>query len=175
MSDAGFAGETPSAAPSSSQPSPPSTWPSLPQKKRALILVLTGVSVLIAFFAITTVIGARALEGESVEAQVSHSGNPIERLVSESVDDLNVTKTRDSLRLRFTFNTARGQVCGVCQFSIGMADADGDMIDRFITDRVHNLWQDWREPRPQHVDLRYEVNPGIARRTRYVTLRVVYR
>jgi hypothetical protein len=66
-------------------------------------------------------------------------------------------------------------MCGVCQFYIGLADADGNLIDRIVTNRVHDLWANWRDPSPQDVQLTYEINPGIARRTRYIEVRVLYR
>lgn len=147
---------------------------SAPSGRRALIIAAAGVLVLLAFIGGTTAIGSRSLAGEEVDAHVSHSGNAVEQLVSESIESLTVRKTDDTLRLHFRFNPTRGQMCGVCQFYVGLADADGNVIDRIVTNRVHDLWGNWRDPLPQDVQLTYEINPGIARRTRYVTMRVLY-
>jgi hypothetical protein len=154
---------------------PQATAASAPSGRRALIIAAAGVLVLLAFIGGTTAIGSRILAGEEIEGQVSHSGNAAEQLVSQSIEGLTVRKTADTLRLHFTFNPTRGQVCGVCQFYVGMADADGVQIDHFVTNRVHDLWENWRDLSPQDVQLGYEINPGIARRTRYVTVKVLYR
>ncbi len=148
--------------------------PAAPQKRRALIIVGVGVFVLFAFIGGTTAIGSRILAGDAVEARVSHSGNPVEQMVSNSIEGLTARKTDDTLRLHFTFNPTRGQMCGVCQFYVGLADVDGNLIDHIVTNRVHDLWQNWRDSSPQDVELTYEINPGIARRTRYVAMRVLY-
>lgn len=155
------------------------SWSSLSQMKRALILCGGGVLLLLGYAVLVlasswTLGRGGAQSGDEVEAQVARVGDPLEQIVATSIRDFRVWKTHDTLRLRFEYDPAKGQMCGVCRFAITMSDADGNLINSFTTNRVHDLWSDWREPSPQHVELVYQINPGIARRTRYVAMRVIY-
>ncbi len=155
------------------------SWSSLSQKKRALILCGGGVLLLLGYAVLVLASSwsderSGVQSGDEVEAQVARVGDPLEQIVATSIRDFRVWKTHDTLRLRFEYDPVKGQMCGVCRFAITMSDADGNRIDSFTTNRVHDLWSDWREPSTQHVELVYQINPGIARRTHYVAMRVIY-
>ena len=154
-----------------------SGWSSLPQNAKRIIAVA-----LVAFFLFAAVIGVSILGaigsrvfGGGIEAQVSSRGEFVEQQFLRSIDDLKVTKEgRDELRLRFTLSSVKGNICGVCRFTVAMADKDGEMIHYFNTQPVFHIWSDWRDVDPRDVDLSYQVNPGLLKRTKYVEVGIDY-
>jgi hypothetical protein len=154
-----------------------SGWSSLPQNVKLIIAVSV-----VAFFLIAAVIGASILGaigsrvfGGVIEAQVSSRGEFVEQQFLRSIGDLKVTKEgRDELRLRFTLSSVKGNVCGPCRFTVAMADKDGEMIHYFNTQPVFQIWSDWRDVDPRKVDLSYQVNPGLLKRTKYVEVGIDY-
>ena len=154
-----------------------SGWSALPQKTKLVIAIAA-----VAFFIFVAVIGvsilgavASSVLGGGIEAQVSSRGEFVEQQFLRSIDDLKVTKEgRDELRLRFTLSSVKGNICGPCRFTVAMADKDGEKIHFFNTQPVFQIWSDWREVDPRDVDLTYQVNPGILRRTKYVEVGIDY-
>jgi hypothetical protein len=142
--------------------------------------LIVGVAVVV-FLIFAAVIGlsifgtlVSGIFGGTVESQVSSRGSYVEQKFLKGIDDLKVTKGRDSLRLRFRLSAVDGQVCGPCKFTVVMADSDGQTIHFFTTQPVFQLWDDWREIEQRKVDLTYRINPGIAKRTKYVEVGVTY-
>jgi hypothetical protein len=165
------------AAPSRFVSSMKSSWLSLPQKTKLLI----GAAIAV-FFIFAAVIGIAVLGavtsgvfGGGIEAQVSSRGSYVEQQFLKSITDLKVTKAgRDELRLRFKLSSVKGNICGPCKFTVTMANSDGEVIHFFNTQPVFQIWQDWRDVDPRKVDLTYQVNPGILRRTKYVEVGIAY-
>jgi hypothetical protein len=60
------------------------------------------------------------------------------------------------------------------RFTVAMADKDGEMIHYFNTQPVFQIWSDWRDVDPRKVDLSYQVNPGLLKRTKYVEVGIDY-
>jgi hypothetical protein len=172
-----------SSSPLSSMASSPvvasmkSGWSALPQKTKLIVALVA-----VAFFIFAAVIGvsilgavASSIFGGRIEAQVSSRGEFVEQQFLKSIDDLKVTREgRDELRLRFTLSSVKGNICGPCRFSIAMADKDGDAIHYFTTQPVFQIWEDWRDVDPRNVDLTYQVNPGLLKRTKYVEVGIDY-
>lgn len=154
-----------------------SGWSALPQKTKLIIAVAA-----VAFFIFAAVIGvsilgaiAPSILGGGIEAQVSSRGEYVEQQFLRSIDDLKVTKEgRVELRLRFTLSSVNGNICGPCRFTVAMADKDGEMIHYFNTQPVFQIWSDWRDVDPRKVDLSYQVNPGLLKRTKYVEVGIDY-
>jgi hypothetical protein len=154
-----------------------SGWSALPQKTKLIIAVAA-----VAFFIFAAVIGvsilgavASSIFGGGIEAQVSSRGEFVEQQFLKSIDDLKVTKAgKDELRLRFTLSSVNGNICGPCRFTVAMADRDGEMIHFFNTQPVFQIWEDWRDVDPRKVDLSYQVNPGLLKRTKYVEVGIDY-
>lgn len=154
-----------------------SAWSSLPPRAKLIIAFAV-----VGFFIVAGVIGVSILGavgssvfGGGIEAQVSSRGEYVEQQFLRSIDDLKVTKEgRDELRLRFALSSVNGNICGPCRFTVAMADKDGEMIHFFNTQPVFQIWSDWRDVDPRDVDLTYQVNPGILRRTKYVEVGIDY-
>jgi hypothetical protein len=154
-----------------------SSWSSLPQKTK---LIIGGA--VAAFFIFAAVTGVSILGfigsgifGGSIESQVSSRGSYVEQQFLKSITDLKVTKAgRDEVRLRFKLSSVNGNICGPCRFSVTMANADGEVIHYFNSQPVFQLWENWRDVDPRKVDLTYQVNPGILRRTKYVEVGIIY-
>lgn len=154
-----------------------SAWSALPQKTKVIIAIAA-----VGFFIFVAVIGvsifdavASSIFGGGIEAQVSSRGEFVEQQFLRSIDELKVTKEgRDELRLRFRLSSVNGSMCGPCRFAVAMADKDGEMIHFFNTQPDFQIWSDWREVDPRDVDLTYQVNPGILRRTKYVEVGIDY-
>lgn len=173
--------QPPAASPLSSfaplMSSAKSSWLSLPQKTKVII----GVAVA-AFFIFAAAIGISILGfigssvfGGSIESQVSSRGSYVEQQFLKSITDLKVTRAgRDELRLRFKLRSVNGNICGPCRFTVTLANGDGEVIHYFNSQPVFQLWEDWRDVDPRKVDLTYQVNPGILRRTKYVEVGIIY-
>lgn len=173
----------PSQSPLSSITSSPtvasmkSGWSAMPQKTKLIVGGAVAVFVIVAGIVGLSILGAVASSvfGGGIESQVSSKGGPVELLMLKGIDDLKVTKEgRSELRMRFDFASVNGNMCGACQFTVTMADKDGDPIHYFTTQPVHQIWQDWSEVDPRKVDLSYQINPGILKRTKYVEVGIEY-
>lgn len=154
-----------------------SGWSSMPQRTKLIIAAAVVVFSIMAAVVGVSILGAVAssIFGGGIEAQVSSRGEFVEQQFLKSIDDLKVTKEgRDELRLRFTLSSVNGNICGPCRFTVAMADRDGEMIHYFNTQPVFQIWQDWRDVDPRKVDLTYQVNPGILRRSKYVEVGIDY-
>lgn len=148
-----------------------SGWSAMSPKTKLIAVVGVAVFLVVAGIMALSILGAVAssLFGGGIESQVSNSGSYVEQKLVEGIKNLKVTKEgRDECRLRFTFASASGNVCGTCQFTVTMADKDGNVIHAFTTEPVFQIWDDWREVDPREVDLSYQVNPGLLKRTEYV-------
>lgn len=154
-----------------------SGWSALPQKTKLIIALAAVVFFIFAAVIAVSIIGAVAssIFGGGIEAQVSSRGEFVEQQFLKSIDDLKVTKEgRDELRLRFTLSSVNGNICGPCRFTVAMADKDGDAIHYFTTQPVFQIWEDWRDVDPRKVDLSYQMNPGLLKRTKYVEVGIDY-
>jgi hypothetical protein len=154
-----------------------SAWSSMSQKTKLIVGAAVAVFVLIIAVIVVSILGAvvSRVFGGGIEAQVSSRGEYVEQQFLRSIDDLKVTKGgREELRLRFTLSSVKGNICGPCRFTVAMADKDGELIHYFNTQSVFQIWSDWRDVDPRQVDLSYQVNPGILRRTRYVEVGIDY-
>jgi hypothetical protein len=149
----------------------------MPQKTKIIVGVAVAVFFIFAAVIAVSVLGAIASRvfGGGIEAQVSSRGEFIEQQFLKSIDDLKVTNEgRDELRLRFTLSSVNGNICGPCRFTVVMADKEGDTIHYFNTQPVFQIWSDWRDVDPRKVDLSYQVNPGLLKRTKYVEVGIDY-
>jgi hypothetical protein len=52
--------------------------------------------------------------------------------------------------------------------------ASGFSSSSALPARAARIWSDWRDVDPRDVDLTYQVNPGILRRTKYVEVGIDY-
>ena len=173
----------PHAASSSSSPFEPftskvkSSWSPLPQKTKLVIAAAVVASLLFAAIVGVSVIGfvVSSIFGGSIESQLSRRGGFAEQQFLKGISDLKVTKAgRDELRLRLKMSSINGNICGPCRFTVTMANSDGEVIHYFTSQPVFQLWEDWRDVDPRNVDLTYQVNPGILRRTKYVEVGLDY-
>lgn len=170
--------ESPAASPSSPLVSSlKSSWSSLPQQTKVIVGVVVAASLLFAAVVGVSVIGfvGSSIFGGRIESQLSRRGGFAEQQFLKGISDLKVTKAgRDELRLRLKMSSINGNICGPCRFTVTMANSDGEVIHYFTSQPVFQLWEDWRDVDPRNVDLTYQVNPGILRRTKYVEVGLDY-